>query len=264
MIQFNVYPGGKKRVLTFSFDDGDKEDERLTQLLNKYGLKATFCLNGAEFAGRHDEYAVLRKRYSGHEIACHSLYHGRLTYMSPTSIINEVFEERKILEEIAEYPVCGFSYPCGSSNEISQQVLSSCGFLYARKASSAGFEVPENFYLWKPTCHFRKCDEHLKYFTERIDSVWEEPVFFMWGHGHDMHSETDWEETERMFKSLSGNPKIWYATNIEICNYVRAQRALVSSADERILYNPTATDVWVERNKEKIICIPAGKTVRAY
>lgn len=89
-------------------------------------------------------------------------------------------------------------------------------------------------------------------------------MFFMWGHGHDIHSETDWVETERTFKALSGNLKIWYATNIEICNYVRAQRALVSSADERILYNPTATDVWVERNKEKIICIPAGKTVRAY
>jgi hypothetical protein len=41
-----------------------------------------------------------------------------------------------------------------------------------------------------------------------------------------------------------------------------AQRALKVSADERIFYNPTATDVWVEKDKKQIICIPAGKTVR--
>ena len=45
MIQFNVFPGGKKRVVTFSYDDGHPNDARLVALFNKYGVKGTFHLN---------------------------------------------------------------------------------------------------------------------------------------------------------------------------------------------------------------------------
>lgn len=33
------------------------------------------------------------------------------------------------------------------------------------------------------------------------------------------------------------------------------------SADETTFYNPTATDVWIERNKKDIIKIPAGQRI---
>ena len=29
----------------------------------------------------------------------------------------------------------------------------------------------------------------------------------------------------------------------------------------KVFYNPSAIDVWVERNKKDIICIPAGQTI---
>ena len=35
----------KNKALTFSFDDGVKQDIRLVEILNKYGLKGTFNLN---------------------------------------------------------------------------------------------------------------------------------------------------------------------------------------------------------------------------
>ena len=50
MIQFHCYPGGKKRVVTFSYDDGHKNDERLVALFNRYGVKGTFHINGADFS----------------------------------------------------------------------------------------------------------------------------------------------------------------------------------------------------------------------
>ena len=49
MIQYHVYPGGKKRVVTFSYDDGSKNDARLIALFNKYGVLGTFHLNGIDF-----------------------------------------------------------------------------------------------------------------------------------------------------------------------------------------------------------------------
>ena len=50
MIQFHCYHGGKKRVVTFSYDDGHKNDERLVALFNRYGVKGTFHINGADFS----------------------------------------------------------------------------------------------------------------------------------------------------------------------------------------------------------------------
>ena len=36
---------GKNKALTFSFDDGVRQDIRLIEIFNKYGLKGTFNLN---------------------------------------------------------------------------------------------------------------------------------------------------------------------------------------------------------------------------
>ena len=38
---------GKKKAVTFSFDDGVTQDIRLIEILNKYGLKGTFNLDSA-------------------------------------------------------------------------------------------------------------------------------------------------------------------------------------------------------------------------
>ena len=67
---------------------------------------------------------------------------------------------------------------------------------------------------------------------------------------------------EKLVSTLANNDKIWYATNIEIYDYLSAVRQLRVSADESILYNPTCLDVWVEGDQGKIICVPAGETVR--
>ena len=46
MIQFNVFPNEKRRIVTFSYDDGNINDERLIELFNRYNVKATFFVIG--------------------------------------------------------------------------------------------------------------------------------------------------------------------------------------------------------------------------
>ncbi len=121
MVQYHVYPGGRKRIVTFSYDDGAPQDERLVELFNKYLVKATFHLNGNNYIGKTEEELV---------------------------------------------------------------------------------------------------------------------------------------------SSISGNDKIWYATNIDIYNYITAQKNLQISTDKRVFYNPSSIDLWVEKDKKQIIEIPAGKIVR--
>jgi hypothetical protein len=55
MIEYSVFPGGKKRVVTFSYDDGPVQDERLVAMFNRYGVKGTFHLNGQTYIGMTDE-----------------------------------------------------------------------------------------------------------------------------------------------------------------------------------------------------------------
>ena len=38
---YKAFPGGKHKVLTFSYDDGKLEDRRLVEIFNKNGLRGT-------------------------------------------------------------------------------------------------------------------------------------------------------------------------------------------------------------------------------
>lgn len=118
MLQYHIYPGGLKRILTFSFDDGHENDVRLISLFDKYNLKATFHLNGINCIEKSaDEIEKIRDVYRNHEIACHTLSHGWPSRMPAASLVNETLRDMAILEEIVGYPVTGMSYPSGSYND---------------------------------------------------------------------------------------------------------------------------------------------------
>ena len=121
MIQFHVYPGGKKRIVTFSYDDGHRNDERLVEMFNRHGVKGTFHLNGIKYLGKTEaELAEYRRRYAGHEIACHTVTHGWPARMPMQSVTAETLEDRKILEQLTDYPVIGMSYPSANSRRGDQ------------------------------------------------------------------------------------------------------------------------------------------------
>ena len=43
---------GKKKAFTLSFDDGIMQDARAIEILDKYGLKATFNLNSGRWGAK--------------------------------------------------------------------------------------------------------------------------------------------------------------------------------------------------------------------
>ena len=67
---YKAFPGGKHKVLTFSYDDGKLEDRRLVEIFNKNGLRGTFNLNTGidqpDIRIPKDEWKDL---YAGHEVA---------------------------------------------------------------------------------------------------------------------------------------------------------------------------------------------------
>ena len=104
---------GKMKAVTFSYDDGVTQDQRLISLLNKYGLKCTFNLN-SELLGRpgsllREEVTVahvkpraceVRAIYEGHEVAAHTLTHPMLPDLPDDEVVRQVEQDRLNLSEL--------------------------------------------------------------------------------------------------------------------------------------------------------------------
>ena len=76
----------------------------------------------------------------------------------------------------------------------------------------------------------------------------------------EFHNDNNWEVIEEFAEYIGGRDNIWYATNIEIYDYVTAYRRLERSYDDTIIHNPSVIDVWVEIN-DNTYCIKGGETI---
>ena len=263
-IRFGFFPGNRRHALTMSYDDGVVQDRRLVEIFNKYGLRGSFHLNSSTLGKeKHilpEEVATL---YAGHEVSCHSLTHPFLENLPPQEVIHEILEDRKNLEALCGYPVFGMSYPFGTYSAELEKQLSVLGIVCSRTVKSTGkFSLPENFLEWHPTCHHREnISEKFDKFKKTAGRM---SLLYIWGHAYELDQEIEnnnWAMIEEFCKKAGGDPEIWYATNIEIYEYVTAMRALRFSADRETVYNPSATDVIIEVDREPVT-IPAGKTVK--
>ena len=71
-----LFPEGKDKALTFSYDDAQVYDRRLVSIFDRYDMKATFHLNSSTldregFVTRSE----INQLYVNHEIACHGVTH---------------------------------------------------------------------------------------------------------------------------------------------------------------------------------------------
>ena len=71
-------------------------------------------------------------------------------------------------------------------------------------------------------------------------------VFYLWGHSYEFEDSNTWNIIEEFGEYIGGREEIWYATNMEIYEYVTAWRQLVYSADGTVAYNPTNTELFIK------------------
>lgn len=260
------FPGGLKRAFTLSYDDNQIFDRRLVELFNKYNLKATFHLNsGTLNDGTGDEAFIgpdeVKSLYTGHEIACHGFTHPYLSQLPNGLILKEIVDDRLCLENLSGKLVRGMSYPYGDFTDRLIDIASSAGIEYSRTVEDTGyFDIPKDFMRWHPTCHHNNAMPLVDEFLNGPDFR-DMALFYVWGHSFEFDRQNTWDMMEEFCKKISGHDSIWYATNIEIKDYVTAARSLILSADNSIIYNPTAIDVYMINNG-KVILIKKGETVK--
>ena len=226
---------GKKKAVTFSFDDGVHQDVRLIEILNKYGLKGTFNLNSAylgckgklERNGRVvGHYKVgpteVKSVYAGHEVAVHTLAHPNLTELEEETIVYQVERDRLTLSELAGYEVVGMAYPCGGVNNddrVADIIKRRTGVKYSRTVISTGnFDLQENLYRFNPSVYYTDEKALFELGEKFINLKTDIPqIFYIWGHSYEMDAEyISWEKFEEFCKFISDKSDIFYGTNKEV------------------------------------------------
>ena len=226
---------GKMKALTFSYDDGVTQDQRLISLFNKYGMKATFNLN-SELLGKPGSLLregvtvahvkplpeEVRGIYEGHEVASHTLTHPMLPDQSDDEIIRQVEQDRLNLSELVGYEVVGMAYPGGGVNfnaHVADVIREHTGIKYARTTvSNYSFDPQPDLLVFKPTVyHHREMDELERLADEFIALKPDTPkIMYVWGHAYEFDIRNDWDRFENILKRLSGHDDIFYGTNKEV------------------------------------------------
>jgi peptidoglycan/xylan/chitin deacetylase (PgdA/CDA1 family) len=227
---------GKKKAITFSFDDGVMQDIRAIEILDKYGLRGTFNLNSGRFGAQYPyeannrrvervivEPTQVKQVYKNHEVAVHTITHFNLTELPDSCIVWQVEEDRKMLECLTGNPITCMAYPCGGVNNddrVAEIIKNQTQIRFARTTvSTYSFVLQENLLQFNPTIHFG---------SERIFELAEEflflkvdepKLFYIWGHTYELDAEEGaWERFEKLCKMISGKDDIFYGTNGEVFN----------------------------------------------
>ncbi len=225
---------GLKKAVTFSYDDGITQDQRLIEIFDKYGLKATFNINsgllGSHLSLNCDNVTVahckprpdeIKKIYANHEVAVHTLTHPMLPELSDEEIIRQVEEDRKALTEIVGYNVEGMAYPCGGENNndrVAEIIKNNTGVRFARTiTSNYSFDLQDNLYRFNPTVYHREIGAMERLAEEFLRLEPTEPkIFYIWGHAYEFDIKNEWGWFEDFCKEISGRKDIFYGTNSQV------------------------------------------------
>ena len=226
---------GKRKALTFSYDDGTTQDIRLAEIFRRYGCKATFNLNSGLLGQPgelmrdgvrvgHNKVSADRVRqiYNGFEIASHTLTHPNLTQLSEEQIVCEVEEDRNHLSELVGYEVVGMAYPCGGVNQderVAEIIKRRTGIRYARTTMSTyRFDPQDDLMRFCPTVHHHADWEAMFRLGEQFLALSPQTpsVFYIWGHSFEFDLRPSWNEFEDFCRMMAGREDIFYGTNSEV------------------------------------------------
>lgn len=276
----NIYPSfpeGRNKAFTLSYDDGVTTDVKLVEMIRKYGVKGTFNLN----SGRFPAASEMDKKPWGHltkdeclglygddmEIAVHGRKHPFWNQIPSAQAMMDIMLDRQALERATGKIIRGAAYPYGTYNDDVVEILRLADIQYCRITGGTGkyaMKKTPDWLRYQGTCHHDdpKLMEYAQKFV-KSKTVKYLKLFYVWGHSYEFERNDNWHVMEELLKKVSGLADVWYATNIEIVEYMKALDQLVYNLDETMVYNPTAKDLWIfVEDREHLVKIPSGATVK--
>lgn len=281
MYRFPRFPGGREKAFTTSYDDNKLADRHLLEIMGRYGIKCTLNVNNAFLEEQNIRMPVEDTKAlvdaGGHEIAQHCDHHIAPGLASPCTVMREVLEGRQLLERRFARIVRGMAYPDSGitqfksciNYETVRRILHDAGVAYSRSLGGDNdcFMLPSDWYNWIPTAHhgnpqlFTWLEEFLTADLAQKPPKGQAPLlFYVWGHSFEFDRNNNWERLEELCRRAGGQDEVWYATNIEIYDYLAAYDALQFDVDETLVHNPGRIPVWFVADK-KPYCVQPGETL---
>lgn len=222
-----------EKIVTFSFDDGVRQDARVMTLLKNRGFAGTFNVNSGKLGlcerispdigeplVAHDKWRAdeLKDAYAGFEVAAHTVTHPNLREVDDVRVIEEVVHDYMRLSELAGYRVVGMAYPSAPPNydeRVIRLIRQHTSLCYARAfLSTYSFGLPQDYFEWRPTVHIRdpKMDEVLTNFSNAPGGL-----LYIWGHAYELDMAGWWDRFERMLDRIAGIDGVISLSNADIC-----------------------------------------------
>ena len=232
---------GKRKAITFSFDDGVHQDAKVIEILDKYNLKATFNINSGLLGRRgsmdrnghtvrYDKFDPdkLKNVYLDHgmEVAGHTLSHPNLIDLDDRGVIYQVEQDRKLLESILGITLYGLAYPGGGvnySHHIEELIRQYTPYKYARTTECCNsFDLQSDLLCFKPNVYYIDVEKLFSMGRSFLDieSNSDKPqLLYIWGHAYELDAEyITYKKFDEFCSMISNIPDIFYGTNAQVFN----------------------------------------------
>lgn len=135
------------KTVYLTFDDGPSENtQRVLDVLDRYGIKATFFVTGM-----HPDYfpMIAKCHEAGHTIGMHTYTHDYdKVYASVDAYWNDLNQIADVVRNQIGYVPCFIRFPGGSSNTISANYTKGIMTELAQEVQDAGYQ----YYDWDASC----------------------------------------------------------------------------------------------------------------
>ena len=265
-----TYPDGKYKALIMSYDDGLDDDIALAQLFDRYGIIGTFHLNSGLLdtraiwnEGKPNEILqtylskdTLVHVFKNHEIAVHGTYHKALVGLSDKEILEEINVDIENLTILSDRKISSMAYAFGSTNDHVAEVIGTTPLTNARTVkSSYNFDLPEDYYLWNPTCHDSEALEYLEAYLS-LDSP-SLSLFYVWGHSWELRDTLRNQNILKFCNEIGDRDDIWYTGAGNFADYHASLKALEIGPQQ--IVNPEGNGVVYYREKGQLKSLNPGQ-----
>ena len=241
ILRSTIHPN-KARIVTTSWDDGNRADLAVAELLAARGMKGTFYIpiNYSERSLQNRELRDLSS--AGFEIGGHGYSHKLLRGLSANEMNDEIAPCKPVLEDITGMEVGMFCYPCGRYDEKVLEALRAAGYRGARttrmlamQAQFDNFEIPTTVQAFphRPVTYFKNVAksgqfEYLKTLLSQrtrlgswvelskrmFDAVLAEGgVWHLYGHSWEIERLGLWNQLREVLDYVAGHSSVQYAVN---------------------------------------------------
>ena len=222
----------REKYVTLSVDDGHPTDHRTVDLLQRYGLKATFYIPGANAERPVMKPSEIREIDRLFEVGSHTLNHLRLTWITPEKAWREVCDGKKASEDVLGHEVVSFCYPGGKFNRRAARQVADAGFLAARTCMYFLNDFPKNPFCWGVSAYANTYPAYVQirhclleynfagvynYLTKfKLRTAWaaqfmcalqrvsrEGGMAHLYFHSWEIDQNDEWDELEAVFKAIA-------------------------------------------------------------